>query len=291
MGPTVYLNGKLVPAEQASISIYDHGFLYGDGIFEGIRVYDRKVFKLREHVTRLFLSARAIAIELPMTQEEFVQAVLNVVRTNEVVDGYIRVSISRGPALGLDPRKCTQPPTIVISTDKLALYPKEMYEHGLEVVTCSTRVPPAQSIDPRIKSLGKYICNIMAKMEANRVNAGEGLMLNTEGYVAEATGDNVFVIKDGRIYTPPTSAGILEGITRDTVISLAKEDGYEVVEKMMTLFDIYTADECFLTGTAAEVIPMVKLDERTIGTGVPGVVTKKLMNAFHALTRKEGVPV
>lgn len=290
MGPMVYLSGKLVPASEASVSVYDHGFLYGDGVFEGIRVYNRSVFKLREHIARLYASARAIAVEIPMAEEQFVECVLDLVRTNEVVDGYIRVSVSRGVGLGLDPRVCKRP-TVVIMTDKLALYPEEMYRSGLEVVTCSTRVAPAQSLDPRIKSLGKYICNILAKLEANRVNAGEGLMLNVEGYVAEATGDNIFIVKDGKIYTPPTSAGILEGITRNTVIELAREAGYEVIEKMMTLFDVYTADECFLTGTAAEVIPVVSVDGRRIGEGRPGEVTNKLIHAFRALTRTEGVPV
>lgn len=290
MGPMIYLNGKLVPAAEAVVSVYDHGFLYGDGVFEGIRVYNRKVFKLNEHIARLYSGARAVAIEIPMAQEQFVENVLEVVRTNEVVDGYIRVTLSRGVGLGLDPRVCKKP-TIVIMTDKLSLYPEEMYRNGLEVTTVSTRVPPAQSLEPRIKSLGKYICNIMAKLEANRVNAGEGLMLNCEGYVAEATGDNIFIIKEGKIYTPPTAAGILEGITRNTVIDLAREDGMEVIEKMMTLFDVYTADECFLTGTAAEVIPVVNVDGRRIGEGKPGEITNKLIRAFRALTKTEGVPV
>ncbi|HOP79308.1 MAG TPA: branched-chain-amino-acid transaminase [Armatimonadota bacterium] len=290
MGPVVYLNGKLVPENEAVISIYDHGFLYGDGLFEGIRCYDRKVFKLKEHIERLFLGAKAIGIEIPMTQEEFIDCVLNVVRTNEVVDGYIRVTISRGIGLGLDPRVCKKP-TIAISTSKLSLYPEEMYKNGLHVVTCSTRVPPSQSIEPRIKLTGKYICNIMAKMEANRENAGEGLMLNVEGYIAECTGDNIFIVKNGKIYTPPPYAGILEGITRQTVIELAREGGYDVSEKTMTLYDVYSADECFLTGTAAEVIPVVKVDERIIGNGKPGAITGKLINAFRAYTKREGVPV
>lgn len=289
MGPVVYLNGKFVPEGEASLSIYDHGFLYGDGLFEGIRAYGRKVFKLKEHVRRLYFGANALGITIPVAEEDFVQNVLEVCRTNDLVDGYIRVSVSRGVTLGLDPRKC-QTATITISTAQLALYPEEMYRDGLEVITCSTRVPPAQALDPRIKSLGKYVCNIQAKMEANMVNAGEGLMLNVEGFVAECTGDNIFVIKDGVIATPPATAGILEGITRKTVMELAKTDGMEVVEKMMTLFDIYTADECFLTGTAAEVIPMVMLDGRKIGTGKPGETTKKLMRAFKAYVGREGVP-
>jgi len=290
MGPNVFLNDKIVPSDQAVISIYDHGFLYGDGVFEGIRAYNGRVFKLYEHVRRLFGSARAIAIDIPMTEDEFANRILEVCSLNEVKNGYIRVTVSRGVFLGLDPKNAKSP-TIVISTDNLALYPKEMYENGLHVVTCSTRVPPPQSIDPRIKSLGKYICNITAKMEANRVKAGEGLMLNIQGYVAEATGDNIFVARGGKLETPPTAAGILEGITRNTVIQLAKNLGLEVVEKMLTLFDIYTADECFLTGTAAEVIPMVSLDGRQIGTGKPGEITGKLMKAFHEYTAKEGVPI
>ncbi len=290
MGPMVYLNGKLVPDSEASVSVIDHGFMYGDGIFEGIRVYNRKIFKLKEHIARLFTGARAIAIEIPMAEEQFVDAVCEVVRTNELVDGYIRVTVSRGPALGLDPRNCTKP-TIVIMTGSLALYPEDMYRNGLRVVTVSTRVPPAQSLEPRIKSLGKYICNIQAKIEANLVNAGEGLMLNTEGYVAECTGDNIFVIKGGVVKTPPAYAGILEGITRATVMDLAREAGLPVVETMMTIFDVYSADECFLTGTAAEVIPVVDVDSRRIGDGKPGEITNQLIKAFRVVTASEGVPV
>jgi branched-chain amino acid aminotransferase len=290
MGQMVYINGKLVPEDEAVVSVIDHGFMYGDGLFEGIRVYNGKVFKLKEHVARLYYGAKAIAIEIPMAQEQFVDAVREVVRTNEVVDGYIRVTVSRGPALGLDPRNCTKP-TVVIMTGKLALYPEEMYRNGLNVVTVSTRVAPAQVLEPRIKSLGKYVANIQAKIEANMMDAGEGLMLNIQGYVAECTGDNIFIIKDGKLCTPPAYAGILEGITRAAVMDLAREAGIEVIEKMMTLFDIYTADECFLTGTAAEVIPVVDLDGRQIGDGKPGEMTNKLMKAFHAYTATEGVPV
>lgn len=290
MGRMIHLNGSLVPAEDASISCYDHGFLYGDGAFEGIRVYNTKVWKLREHVERLYASTRALMIKIPYPEDQFIDNVLEMVRVNEVVDGYIRVSVSRGIGLGLDPRVCKEP-TICIMTDKLALYPREMYENGLEVVTVSTRIPPAQAVEPRIKSLGKYVCNIQAKLEANRVGAGEGLMLNMQGYVAEATGDNIFIIKDRVITTPPPYAGILEGITRNTVMDLAMEAGYVVRESLFTLFDVYSSDECFLTGTAAEVIPVVKVDGRIIGDGVPGPVTGELMEAFHAATKMEGVPV
>jgi len=287
MAQMVYLDGELIPAEEARVSVYDHGFLYGDGVFEGIRVYGGRVFKLKEHIARLYASARALMITLSDPEESMIRTVLDLVERNGVGDGYVRITVSRGVGLGLDPRVCLSP-TIVIMTDKLALYPPEMYENGLEVVTVSTRVPPAQAIEPRVKSLGKYLCNIQAKIEANRVGAGEGLMLNTEGYVAEATGDNIFLIKNGVIVTPPPYMGILEGITRNTVIELARSKGYEVRETVFTLFDVYTCDECFLTGTAAEVIPVVRVDGRTIGKGIPGRVTLDIIAAFRGLTNNEG---
>jgi len=290
MSRVVYLNGELVPEEDARISVYDHGLLYGDGAFEGIRVYSGKVFKLREHTERLYRSAHAMMINLPITQEEMEQAILTALRTNEVADGYVRITITRGVGLGLDPRVC-KTPTVIIMTDRLALYPEEMYSEGLQVVTVSTRVPPAQALEPRIKSLGKYVMNIQAKIEANRVGAGEGLMLNTDGYVAEGTGDNIFLVSDGKLTTPPPYAGILEGITRNAVIDLAHDMGIPVEERLFTLFDVYVADECFLTGTAAEVIPVVKVDGRTIGTGRPGELTNRLIEAFRTLTRTEGVPI
>jgi len=290
MSRVVYLNGELVPEEDARISVYDHGLLYGDGAFEGIRVYSGKVFKLREHIERLYRSAHAMMINLPITQEEMEQAILTALRMNGVMDGYVRITITRGVGLGLDPRVC-KTPTVIIMTDRLALYPEEMYSEGLQVVTVSTRVPPAQALEPRIKSLGKYVINIQAKIEANRVGAGEGLMLNTEGYVAEGTGDNIFLVRDGKLTTPPPYVGILEGITRNTVIDLAHDMGIPVEERLFTLFDVYVADECFLTGTAAEVIPVVKVDGRTIGTGRPGELTNRLIEAFRTLTRTEGVPI
>ncbi|MCL6519202.1 MAG: branched-chain-amino-acid transaminase [Armatimonadetes bacterium] len=289
MGQVVYLNGKFVPLEDAKITVYDHGLLYGDGAFEGIRVYSRKVFKLREHIQRLYRSTHAMMINLPISQKEMEEAILELLRRNEVQDGYIRITVTRGVGLGLDPRVC-KTPTIIIMSDKLSLYPEEMYRNGLHVVTVSTRVCPAQCLEPRIKSLGKYVANIQAKIEANRVNAGEGLMLNTEGYVAEATGDNIFIVKDDKLITPPPYAGILEGITRNTVIDLAKGMGIPVEERLFTLFDVYIADECFLTGTAAEVIPVVQVDGRTIGNGQPGNMTKRLIEAFRTLTKTEGVP-
>ena len=290
MSRVVYLNGELVPEEDARVSVYDHGLLYGDGAFEGIRVYSGKVFKLREHIVRLYRSAHAMMINLPITEEEMEQAILTALRTNGVMDGYVRITITRGVGLGLDPRVC-KTPTVIIMTDRLALYPEGMYNEGLQVVTVSTRVPPAQALEPRIKSLGKYVINIQAKIEANRVGAGEGLMLNTEGYVAEGTGDNIFLVRDGKLVTPPPYAGILEGITRNVVMGLARDMGTPVEERLFTLFDVYVADECFLTGTAAEVIPVVKVDGRTIGTGRPGEMTNRLIEAFRTLTRAEGVPI
>jgi branched-chain amino acid aminotransferase len=288
MGQQVYLNGKLVPREQALLSIYDHGFLYGDGAFEGIRAYNGRVFRLEPHIQRLFRSARALNIDLCITEADFNAAVLETARANELESGYIRVSISRGVGLGLDPAHLKSDPTIAISTEQLRLYPQEMYDNGLDVITASTRVPPSVCIDPQIKSLGRYVNNITAKMEANRVGAGEALMLNMEGRVAEATGDNIFLWREGVLITPPTSEGALPGITRQTVIDCAAAAGIPFREAAITLYDCYTADESFLTGTAAEVIPMVRLDGRPIGSGKPGEVTLQLIEAFRHRTRTEG---
>lgn len=288
MDKWVFLNGEFVPSEQAQVSIYDHGFLYGDGAFEGIRAYNGRVFKLKEHVERLYSSLKALGIKLTYDSDKFAANIEKLVEMNGVGDGYIRVTVSRGTALGLDPKNIKGEATVVISTDRLALYPQAMYENGLEVVTVATRVANPQVLEPRIKSLGKYVANIQAKLEANQVGAGEGLMLTEDGYVAECTGDNIFYIKGGVVYTPPAYVGILEGITRGTVIDLLKEMSVEVVEKVFTRFDLYTADEAFLTGTAAEVIPMVVLDGRPIGDGKPGPVTKKTMSAFHEYVAKQG---
>ena len=290
MRRVVYINGEFVPQEEAKVSVYDHGLLYGDGAFEGIRVYSGKVFKLREHVVRLYRSAHAMMISLPITPEEMEEATLKALRTNGIKDGYVRITVTRGIGLGLDPRGVKNP-TVIIMTDKLSLYPEEMYQEGLSVTTVSTRITPAQSLEPRIKSLGKYVANIQAKLEANRVGAGEGLMLSTEGYVAEGTGDNIFIVKAGVLITPPTYVGILEGITRNAVMGLARDMGILVEEKLFTQFDVYTADECFLTGTAAEVIPVVKVDGRAIDAGQPGEITKRLIEAYRTLTKTEGVAI
>ncbi len=291
MGQYVHINGSLIPESEASLRLYDHGFLYGDGAFEGIRSYDGRIFKLTEHIERMYCSVRALGFDLKITRDEMARRIIQVVRENGEASCYIRLSVSRGVGLGLDPKHIQHEPTIAISTASLHLYPRSMYEEGLTAVTCSTRVVPAQCIDPRVKSLGRYVNNIMAKMEANRVGAGEGIMLNVEGYVAEATGDNVFIIRNGQVITPPPSAGILAGITRATVMHLASEAGITVREEMMTLYDIYTADEAFLTGTAAEVIPMVHLDGRDIADGRPGPVSRKLIDLFRAHTAETGTPV
>ncbi len=287
MDKWVFLNREFVRSEDAHLSIYDHGFLYGDGAFEGIRAYNGRAFKLKDHVDRLYNSLLALDIKMPFDQAEFIKTVEKLLEMNEVTDAYIRVSVSRGVSLGLDPKNIKGQATIVISTDKLSLYPQSMYENGLEVVTVATRIANPQVLEPRIKSLGKYVCNIQAKLEANHVGAGEGLMLTEDGHVAECTGDNVFFVKDSVVNTPAAHLGILEGITRATAIEVLKEMGIEVNIGVFTRFDLYTADEAFLTGTAAEVIPMVKLDARIIADGKPGPITKKLMKAFHEYVAKQ----
>jgi branched-chain amino acid aminotransferase len=299
MAEWVFLNNKLVPREEARVDIYDHGFLYGDGAFEGIRVYNRRIFRLEDHIARLYRSAHAMNFKLRIDPDEFFCSVIETVRRNELESGYVRVTVSRGVGLGLDPLHIDNTSTIVISTrgttrtspGEFRLYPPEAYENGLTVVTASTRVPPAQCIDPQVKSLGKYINSIAAKMEANRVGAGEALMLNVQGNVAEATGDNIFLWREGELITPPTNQGALPGITRATTIENARKLGIPFRESIITLFDCYTAEEAFLTGTAAEVIPMVRLDDREIGDGKPGPVTNKLIEAFREGTRRDGVEV
>jgi len=287
----VSINGELIPKAQAVAPLYDHGVLYGDGVFEGIRVYNNRVFKLDEHVARLLLSCKAININTALTHADVRERIVSTVKANNHSNGYIRVTVTRGTGLGLAPKQVKTPPNMYISCEQLALYPQEMYDNGLVVVTVSTRLPSPDVIDPRVKCTGKYINNIMAKSEANRAGAGEGLMLTREGYVGEATGDNIFLVRNGELLTPPASIGILQGITRDTVIALAKELGVTVKEPIITLYDVYNADECFLTGTAAEVIPAVQIDGRLIGDGKPGQLTKNLINAFREHTKVGGVLV
>lgn len=290
MGLIIYLNGEFVPEEQAVVSVFDHGLLYGDGVFEGIRAYYNRVFKLREHIVRLYESARSIGLEIPMTMAEMEEVVLETCRRNGLRDAYIRLVVTRGPGdLGLDPRKCSRP-TIFCIAASIQLYPEELYEKGLELVTVATRRNLPEACNPRVKSLN-YLNNIYAKMEANLVGAPEAVMLNQEGYVAEATGDNIFIVKNGVLITPPPHVGILEGITRNTVMEIARQKGIQVEEKLFTRHDIYTADECFLTGTAAEVIPAVKLDGRVIGDGRPGEITRELIRAYRELTKVDGLVI
>jgi branched-chain amino acid aminotransferase len=281
----IYINGKLYDKNNAKISVYDHGLLYGDGVFEGIRIYGGKVFRLRQHIDRLYDSARAIALDIPMSREEMIEAVLNTVKVNQRKDGYIRLVVTRGAgSLGLDPRKTTDPQIIII-TDDISLYPRELYESGLEIVTAATIRNHPNALNPRIKSLN-YLNNIMAKVEGIQAGCVEALMLNHQGEVAECTGDNIFLVKNGELRTPPVDAGILEGVTRNAVIELAQAEDIPVREMTLTRHDVYTADECFLTGTAAEVIPVVKCDGRQLGNGKPGPITRKLRERFQALTRQ-----
>lgn len=292
MAEVVYINGDFVPRSEATLPLFDHGYLYGDGVFEGVRVYNGRAFRLDPHLDRLLFSARALAFPLDgLTLDRVRAAVLETCRRNDHAQGYIRITLSRGTGLGLDPSHIDLTPRLVISTQQLALYPKQRYEEGLTMITCATRVPSPDAIDPRIKCTGKYINNILAKMEANRVGAGEGLMLNQFGLVAEATGDNLFVVKNGLIVTPPPSAGCLKGITRQAAMELAQEAGMTVREENLTLYDVYTADECFLTGTAAEIIPAVRLDDRPLGTGRPGDTTRRLITAFSDHTAATGTPI
>jgi len=284
MSIQVYVAGKLVPKEQATVSVFDHGLLYGDGVFEGIRIYGGKVFLEKEHIDRLYESAQAIRLEIPMSPAEMTQAVRDTVAANGLVDGYVRLVVTRGAgSLGLDVRRTSNPQVIIIA-DTISLYPPEMYENGLVLITASTIRNHSAALSPRIKSLN-YLNNIMAKVEGTDAGTVEALMLNHKGEVAECTGDNIFIVKNGVLKTPPPEAGILEGITRNAVMKLAKEAGVEVREVPMVRHDIFIADECFLTGTAAEVIAVVSLDGRKIGTGAPGPVTNDLLARFRQLTQ------
>ena len=281
----VYINGKLYPKEEAKISVYDHGLLYGDGVFEGIRSYGGKAFRLQQHVDRLFESARSICLEIPMLPSEVAKAVNDTLAANDIQDGYVRLVVTRGAGyLGLSPDRTSDPQVIIIA-DLIELYPDELYEKGLEIITASTVRNHPAALSPRVKSLN-YLNNIMAKIEGGRGGCPEALMLNHKGEVAECTGDNIFIVKDGDLYTPPLDAGILAGITRATVIELASDADIAVHEVPLNRHDIYVADECFLTGSAAEVVPVVKLDDRVIGDGQPGPVTHDLTEQFHRLTRE-----
>ena len=285
MPRTIFMNDYLVPEEEARISVFDHGLLYGDGVFEGLRSYSGRVFRLSDHLDRLWASARAICLEIPMSREQMSQAILDTLTANQLEDGYIRLIVTRGAGtLGLDPNRCHNPQVIIIA-DTISLYPKEFYEQGLRIVTAATQRIQTAALSPRIKSLN-YLNNIMAKLEGLQAGCVEALMLNHKGEVAECTGDNIFVVRGERMLTPPPDAGILEGITRLAVMELAAKEGIDCREATLTRHDLYTADECFLTGTAAEVIPVVEIDGRPIGEGIPGPITKILKDCFHSLVRQ-----
>ncbi|MGI5817887.1 MAG: branched-chain-amino-acid transaminase [Armatimonadota bacterium] len=290
MGQLIYLDGELVGRDEAKVSVYDHGLLYGDGVFEGTRVYHSRVFRLEEHVRRLERSARALMIDIPLSTQELIDATVETCRVNDVHDGYIRTVVTRGVGdLGLDPRKCPRPSVIIIAAN-IQLYPPELYETGLPLITCSTRRNSPASLDPGIKSLN-YLNNIMAKIECIQADVQEGIMLTNGGMVSECTGDNIFIVCDDELITSPISAGILDGITRAAVIECAKDEGITVVEHLFPVTSVHTADECFLTGTAAELVPVIEVDGRIIGDGKPGAMTKRLLKRFRNLTESEGTPI
>jgi branched-chain amino acid aminotransferase len=286
----IYIDGKFYSERDAKVSVFDHGFLYGDGVFEGIRAYHGRVFKLKDHIDRLFYSAKAILLEIPMTHEKISRAVIEACRANKIRDGYIRLVVTRGVGtLGLNPRSCKNPSVIIIA-DKIQVYPLELYSRGMEIVTVPTVRNLHSAVNPAIKSLN-YLNNILAKIEANNAGVEEAVMLNAEGFVAECTADNLFIVKNGELFTPPLSAGALYGITRQTVIELARQGGLKVSEPNLTRYDLFCADECFLCGTGAEIMPVIKIDNRVIGTGKPGTITRNLVSEYHALTETSGDPI
>ncbi len=284
----IYLNGKFVNSHEARVSVFDHGLLYGDGVFEGIRSYDGLVFKLREHIQRLYESAHTLMLKIPMEQAELVNVVKQTLRVNQLRNAYIRLVVTRGEGdLGLDPRKCGRP-TVFVIADKIELYPKKLYEEGLALITVATQRNVPEALNPQIKSLN-YLNNILAKIEAITAGYEEAIMLSPSGYVTECTGENLFIVKDKQLLTPPPYIGVLRGITRQAVMELGKELRLQVREELLTRHDLFNAQECFLTGTAAEIVPVVKIDGRAIGAGAPGAITKKLQRAFHQLTKTAGI--
>ncbi len=286
----IFVDGKYYNERDAKILVFDHGLLYGDGIFEGIRAYHGRVFKLKEHIDRLFYSAKAILLDIPMSPAQIIRAVVETCRENKIRDGYIRLVVTRGVGtLGLNPNRCEKPSVIVIA-DKIQLYPPAFYRRGLDIITVPTTRNLHNSLNPAIKSLN-YLNNILAKIEANNAGVEEAVMLNAEGFVAECTGDNIFIVKNGELFTPPLSAGALYGITRQTVIEIAETNGLKVSEPNLTRYDLFNADECFVTGTGAEIVPVVKIDGRVIGTGKPGRITRQLEDEYHALTKVSGEPI
>jgi branched-chain amino acid aminotransferase len=286
----IFIDGRYCGQRDAKISVFDHGLLYGDGVFEGIRAYNGRVFKLKEHIDRLFCSAKSILLTMPMSHAALMRAVVETCRRNKIRDGYIRLVVTRGVGtLGLNPNRCKRGSVIVIA-DKIQLYAPEVYQRGMEIVTVPTTRNLHNAVNPAVKSLN-YLNNILAKIEANNAGCEEAVMLNAEGFVSECTGDNIFIIKEGQLFTPPLSAGALYGITRRVVMEIAEESGYRVAEPNLTRHDLFNADECFLTGTGAEIVPIVKIDGRVIGDGKPGVITQKLVGQYHALTKVSGEPI
>ena len=288
MPKLVWFNGEVQPLENAMVPAADHAHLYGDGLFEGIRIYNGKVFKLDEHLDRLYHGINYLGFDMKMSLKDLRATVLDVCKQAGIQNGYIRLNVTRGTGLGLDPKNI-RPANVMIMVNELSLYPPEAYEIGLKVVTSHVRVIPADSLDPRVKAIGRYVSNIFAKQDGNRQGAGEALMLNHQGQVAECTGDNIFLISNGAITTPHPSCGILAGITRQTMIDIARSKGYSVEETIITPYEVYAADEAFLTGTACEVIPMITLDNRPIGCGKPGQITQELMAAFREAVN-DGTP-
>ncbi len=286
----IWLDEKLVEEQDAKISVFDHGLLYGDGVFEGIRFYSGRVFRLEEHIRRLFDSARAILLKLPWTQEQVIQFTVDTIKANGLTDGYVRLVVTRGTGgLGLNPYLCERPSMFIIAST-IQLYPEEYYTNGLAIVTCATRRPAPAALMPQVKSLN-YLNNIMAKVEAIQAGAMEALMLNEQGYVSECTGDNIFLLKNGTLLTPPVADGALDGVTRQVILELAGQLGIPWKEQTLTRYDIFISDECFLTGTAAEVIPVIALDRRPIGDGKPGPLTSRFIDAFRALANSTGTPI
>lgn len=286
----IYMNGEFVKKEDAKVSVYDHGFLYGDGVFEGIRSYNGNVFRLEEHLERLYDSAKSVMLEIPHTFEEMTQLVVETLRQNQLKDAYIRLVVSRGVGnLGLDPFSCAEPNVIVIA-EPLSLFPKALYDSGIEIVSVASRRSRADVLSPKVKSLN-YMNNILVKIEASLAGVSEALMLNDQGYVAEGSADNIFIVRKNKLMTPPGYVGALEGITRNAIMEVAKQKGYQMEEAVFTRHDVYVADEVFLTGTAAEVIAVIKVDGRVIGDGKPGVVTNDLLGAFRQLVQQDGVKV
>ncbi len=286
----IFIDGKLVDEQKAKVSVFDHGLLYGDGVFEGIRAYHGRVFKLKEHIDRLFYSAKAILLEIPMSPAELMQATVGTIKANKLRDAYVRLVVTRGVGnLGLNPRSCKQP-TVFIIAGKIQVYPEALYAQGMEIVTVPTVRNLHSALNPAIKSLN-YLNNILAKIEANNAGVEEAVMLNSEGFVAECTADNLFILKNGELLTPPLSAGALYGITRGTVMDLAAQAGMKVSEPNLTRYDLFNADECFLTGTGAEIMPVIKIDGRMIGGGKPGPLTAKLISDYKALVQSTGEPI